>query len=357
MTVLKKSAWMTSRRFREVSQIVNSLSLYRLMLHHHTSESQVLTRPAMVRTGSSSSFRQPALSKNSSYSSRFETLPSASPSTIGAESPSATSPPQFGGLPPDMLSNLLSPSNSATLAAFMQLQNISAAPPSAPIASTSHSSSMHLPPLPPLPVEHLSLLASPVDSAHLLKNSHHPFAPSPDFSALLPSFSESPHLNPDYSVALQENNEILREAMTEKTVIDAKTTEIETAIAKLLQTLPPETRAQLNQNGQLNASGFGFENESVSGSAGDGQGMRWGDENLEGDFLSQYGKYHVCLSSQDSHLIISSSQSILIIPTLSSLPESHQQPLPRIMISYSTTLSSEMTLSHLLIPGWPDHQE
>lgn len=79
-------------------------------------------------------------------------------------------------------------------------------------------------------------------------------------------------------------------------MIDAKTTEIETAIAKLLQTLPPETRAQLNENGQLNASGFGFDSEGT----GDGQGMRWGDENQEGDFLSQYGKFFLLFFSRET---------------------------------------------------------
>ena len=94
----------------------------------------------------------------------------------------------------------------------------------------------------------------------------------------------------DYTQAINDHNDVLRHVVSEKADIDQRTTALEAAIAKLMQTLPAETREQLSGggvNGQSNGVGLG--------GVGD-QGMQWGgefggpmaDAELE-KLLAQYG--------------------------------------------------------------------
>lgn len=299
------------------------------------SGSQYPTLPSLTRTNSSGgkAFGYPSPSKADTNSSRFTTLPSTAPTP----QPSGPSPPPTSAapetqyhLPPDYLASLLSGGNSpATLEALFQLQNGGGLNTSGAPASASTSASPLPGPTPdfsgfngtPAPVNgnsdyfYRALLPSPKPAAQMAPaTGAGGMQPNPLEGLISPSAlatifpSADSALTSSYGQQLEENTEQLEDALSEKADIDQRTTALESAIAKLMQALPAETRDQLSGSGQSSsaapfAPGLGLDGGSQGGSPWDPSNQVLSDADLE-SLLAQYGERH-CLRWVETLLILS----------------------------------------------------
>lgn len=152
---------------------------------------------------------------------------------------------QFGTIPPDVLSSLLSPSNPNTLAALQQLQNTNGGPPAQHLPHpppSSYPSSLPLDPslaaydfglpLPPAPSSTDYLNSMALESTSAVQQTLASLATPYDHSSLLS--------------AIQDNDAVFRDVTREKADIDQRTAHLETAVKNLMATLPEETRKLLN---------------------------------------------------------------------------------------------------------------
>ncbi|ORY80672.1 hypothetical protein BCR35DRAFT_291172 [Leucosporidium creatinivorum] len=269
--------------------------------------SQYAIPPKLSRSGSSNnSLAYANISPNKhdqSASSRFSTLSSSTPTpTLTSQAPTL-SDNQYQ-LSPDVLSSLLG-SNPNALDAFSQFQNGFGAS-SAPMPSTSTLTPSSIDPTGSLPSN------SNYDFSRALLPSPNPATasqPNP-LEALLPGISSSSSdalfspsdFSEDYRSAIQDHSQVMNDVVNEKADIDKRTTALEAAIAKLMQTLPEETREALSSAGgvegqTLESLGLGADfgaGASPARPAGTtAEGMQWGAGGVDNDidldqFLAQY---------------------------------------------------------------------
>ncbi|KAK4701164.1 hypothetical protein P7C70_g5077, partial [Phenoliferia sp. Uapishka_3] len=290
--------------------------------------SQYATLPALARTNSSSGkpYGFPSPNKadaSSANSSRFSTIPSSTTPTPSISTPTPTPPETQYHLPPDYLASLLSGGNSpATLEALFQLQNgAGLKTPVPPTSSTSSSAGPiptftsgttpdfsglngYAPPNGQNDYFHRALLPSPKPSSAQPPpppSTSNGFASNPLLeglispSALSTIFPASDALTTSYNQQLTEQTGQLEEMLSDKADIDQRTTALESAIAKLMQALPKETRDQLGAGGGAAGGnqGMGGMASGFDGANGTGDGQGWdpsqalSDADLE-NLLAQY---------------------------------------------------------------------
>lgn len=100
----------------------------------------------------------------------------------------------------------------------------------------------------------------------------------------------------DYRLAINDHSQAIDSVMNEKIDIDKRTSALESAISKLMQALPEDTRDALEKSDFSNstspsasrvASGLG---DSSSGDAASWPGTNSGDDIDLDKFLAQFGK-------------------------------------------------------------------
>lgn len=273
--------------------------------------SQYAGHPSLSRSNSTSNpFGYPSPSAGDTSNSRFTTLPSTTPTPAASgSSESANAETQYH-LPPDYLASLLSGGNSpATLEALFQLQN------GGGLAGTTASTSAGaIPAYAPSSLD--PTLPSTMNTNDYLGRALLPSpkplsAQPPPFGAGLPSvnpleglispstlanvFPTSDTVGANYVQQLDDQTSQLRDMMGEKADIDQRTTVLESAIARLMQGLPQETRDQFaGPSAGVDATGPPMSPGLFGGVGADGGIGGWdpnqslSDADLE-KFLAQYG--------------------------------------------------------------------
>lgn len=281
-------------------------------LLHPIASQQYAIPPKLSRSASSNnSLAYANISPNKhdqSTSSRFSTLSSSIPTpTLTSQAPTL-SDNQYQ-LSPDVLSSLLG-NNPNALDAFSQFQNgFGAGAGSAGMSSGPTLTPSSIDPTGSLP-------SNPnFDFSRALLPSPNPATanqPNP-LEALLPGISSSTSnalfspadFSEDYRSAIQDHSQVMNDVVSEKADIDKRTTALEAAIAKLMQTLPEETREALSSAGGV--EGQTLESLGLGADFGAGasparppagttpEGMQWGASGVDNDidldqFLAQYGE-------------------------------------------------------------------
>lgn len=260
--------------------------------------------PKLSRSGSSANsltFSSP--NKQANGASRFTTVSSSAPSpSLTTQAPTDS---QYQ-LPPDVLKSLLA-SNSNNLDAFSQFQNdfstgsssmaLSSGSTLAPSLADANGS------MPNFDFSR-ALLPSPNPATASQPNPLESLIPGISTASSNALFSPS-DFSDDYRTAIQDHSQVMNDVVNEKADIDKRTTALEAAIAKLMQTLPEETREALSSAGgvegqTLESLGLGADfGQGVSparpAAGGSTDGMQWGTQGIDNDldldqFLAQYGE-------------------------------------------------------------------
>ena len=264
--------------------------------------------PKLARSGSSAnSLTYASPNKQTSNASRFSAVTSSAPTpSITTQAPDDS---QYQ-LPPDVLNSLLASTNPGNHDAFTQFQNsFGSGSMSMPSGSTLTPSSID--PSGSMPNFDFSraLLPSPNPATATQPNPLESLIPGISSTSSNALFSPA-DFSDDYRSAIQDHSQVMNDVVNEKADIDKRTTALEAAIAKLMQTLPEETREALSSAGgvegqTLESLGLGADfGQGVSPSrpaAGEStDGMQWGAQGIDNDidldqFLAQYGQ---CKCSQ-----------------------------------------------------------
>jgi len=289
-------------------------------------------RGAVTRNPSNPTFSYPPIPSPSklnpspapsSDSSRFTTIPTATSTPLPAELSTASAPFQ---LQPDIANSLFQPGNQSSLQAFLSMQGSNDTPGVGTFPNLMGSSGSSTPPTAaPTSIS----MPDPMTAAFMGMGAGGDYSramiPSP-----MPSYTPTSTSNPQMQMAgslasllptagapsdpiaeLNMSNQLLQNVTQEKIDIDARTSALESAIAKLMQSLPEGTRETLQAGGQpafasaigAGAMSPGALTPGLSGlaglatpgpSGGAAEGMQWpqqfgGPEDVDLEkFLAQY---------------------------------------------------------------------
>lgn len=282
----------------------------------YATATQYTGRGAITRNPSNPTFSYPTISSPSkspapsSDSSRFTTLPTTTSTPLPADPTTASASFQ---VQPDMVQSLLHPGNQNSLQAFLSMQGSNDTPGVGSFPNLMGSSGAMAPPtaaptsisLPdPMTAAFMGMGAGGDYSRAMVPSpmpAYTPAAPVPSsLASLLPTTSAPA----DPIAELNLSNQLLQNVAQEKIDIDARTSALEAAIAKLMQNLPEGTRETLQAGGQVGPLSPGPLTPGLSGLAGlatpgpsgTSEGMQWptqglgaGPDDVDLDkFLAQY---------------------------------------------------------------------
>ncbi|SCV72634.1 BQ2448_4171 [Microbotryum intermedium] len=252
----------------------------------------ISSAPRMPSIASTS--RAPTTSKalvypgNSPDASRFTTIPtpdSNRPSVASAPGDSPADPDYH--LSQDAINNMFgdgsaSSANQDALVSFLQSRSQPSATPTSGTgaSNTLFPGAIDMPSFPRTPGGNnidFSRALIPSSPALAAPTSNPLDALTSETGAL---FSPS-DFSPDYRSAIRDSTQAIQDVTNEKADIDARTSALEAAIARLMQNLPEETREQLSQQ-----TGQGLDELSTSGNGSWSSGAN-GDLDLD-KFLAQY---------------------------------------------------------------------
>ncbi|KDE05811.1 hypothetical protein MVLG_03900 [Microbotryum lychnidis-dioicae p1A1 Lamole] len=225
---------------------------------------------------------------NSPDAYRFTTVPTPDSNGLNVTSATGDSPAPDYHLSQDAIDNMFggggstSSANQDALVSFLQSRSQSSATPTsgAGTSNTLFPGAIDMPSFPRTPG------GNNIDfSRALMPSSPGVTAPTSNPLDALTSetgalFSHS-DLSPDYRSAIRDSTQAIQDVTNEKADIDARTSALEAAIARLMQNLPEETRDQLSQQ-----TGQGLDELSTSGPGAWSSGAN-GDLDLD-KFLAQY---------------------------------------------------------------------
>jgi hypothetical protein len=240
--------------------------------------SQYTPMPVLARSTSNYGYNNNTTSNEGpSDSSRFTTIPSTSGTPYFDTPSSSESHPQYP-LSPDLLSSLLAPPSLNNIGSVLNVPNFTN---NNNTLSTSTPSSKN----------NYNLVLSP--NTNHVNDPFSGFPLDPNLMAsFLPSLSPASNarITEDYSQSILDHNSILQEVTSEKADLDERTSQLEKAIAKLMDGLPVETRDALSEAGGMD---IGTEPSEYGNALASGS-ESWVGKNVMGDaeldtFLSQYG--------------------------------------------------------------------